>query len=268
MQNKKPMIIVLVLALVCVFLAPFSSITAKAGNDNILQYDNPTTGYKAIIEDNANLLNDSEKEKLLGEMESITAYGNAMFHTINDNSTTADAYASSYFHGKFGTNSGVLFLIDMDNRKVFIFSDGDIYKTVTKTYANIITDNIYTYATKQEYYNCASKVFYQVNALLEGRRIAKPMKYISNILLAIVIALIINYISVRFYASAAKPARREILNSIFVNKEFKNANATFTRETKRYDPIETGSSGGGGSFGGGGGGGGGGSSGGGGGHSF
>ena len=237
------------------------------------EYVNPNTNYKAIIEDTAGLLSDTEKTQLLLEMEKITNYGHAAFHTTDANNSTADSYASGYYHNKFNKESGSLFLIDMDNRKVYIFSDGDIYKTVTKTYANVITDNVYTYASKQDYYTCASKVFEQEYDLLEGRRIAQPMKYISNALLAIVIALLLNYTIVRAYSSSKAPSRKELLDGIFMDKKLNNPKAVFTNETKRYDPVESssgGSSGGGGGFSGGGGGfsGGGGSSGGGGGHSF
>ena len=260
----------LMIVCMCMLIAVLSCKTFAAEADgNTYEYVNSTTNYKAIIEDKANLLDDSEREKLLSEMEKITTYGNAAFHTVDANNSTTDSYAAGYYHNKFNKDSGSLFLIDMDNRQVYIFSDGDIYKIVTKAYANIITDNVYTYASKQDYYTCASKVFSQEFELLEGRKIAQPMKYISNALLAIVIALLLNYIIVRVYAKSKAPSRKELLNGIFVEKKIANANAVFTNQTTRYDPVESssgGSSGGGGGFSGGGGGGG--SSGGGGGHSF
>ena len=200
---------------------------------------------------------------LLAQMEVITEYGNAAFHTVDVNNGTADGYARGYYHNKFDSASGVLFLIDMDNRKVYIFSDGNIYKTVTKSYANVITDNVYQYATNADYYTCASEVFSQVYDLLEGRRIAQPMKYVSNILLAVVFALLINYMMVRGFARAKTPSREEILTGLFVDKKLTDTRAEFVCETRKYDPVSSGSSGSSG-----GGGGGGGSSGGGGGHSF
>lgn len=249
----------------------FVSITVYAsgedsdpGTNDSLEYTNPDTGYRVLIEDKANLLKESDRQELLSEMEKITAYGHAAFHTIDANTGTAESYASGYYHNKFNQDSGVLFLIDMDNRKVYIFSDGAIYKTVTRTYANVITDNVYQYASNADYYTCASKVFSQVYDLLEGRRIAQPMKYVSNVLLAIVLALLINYIIVRLYAKAKAPSRNELLKGIFVDKKLTDTKATFDHETRKYDPVESSS---GGSSGGGGGGGGG-SSGGGGGHSF
>ena len=92
----------------------FEDVSGESTTDEkVYEYVNPTTNYKALIEDNAELLTDSEREKLLSEMEKITTYGNAAFNTINANNSTADSYASGYYHNKFDNASGTLFLIDI-----------------------------------------------------------------------------------------------------------------------------------------------------------
>ena len=48
-----------------------------------------------------------------------------------------------------------------------------------------ITDNTYTYATNKDYYGCASYSFKQINTILSGGKIAEPMRYTSNIFIAI-----------------------------------------------------------------------------------
>ena len=65
-------------------------------------------------------------------MAKLTEYGNIIFKSINTNSTTADSYAKSYYNGRYGRQSGTLFLIDMDNRKIYIFSNGENYNKITK----------------------------------------------------------------------------------------------------------------------------------------
>lgn len=101
-------------------------------------------------------------------------------------------------------------MIDMDNRNIWIHSNGAIYRTITKSYADTITDNVYTYASAQDYYGCASEAYTQMATLLAGRRIAQPMKYISNALLALIIALLINYFVVRAF-----PVQRNRLRTNF-----------------------------------------------------
>ena len=156
-------------------------------------YVNPDTGYQTVIEDDAELLSEEEEAALQELLEEITAYGNVAFKTIDNNYMSTENYARSYYKDMFGTASGTLFLIDMDNRIIWIHSDGAVYKVITTAYANTITDNVYRYASDEEYFVCAQKAFEQMLSLLQGQKIAQPMKYISNGLLAIILALLLNY---------------------------------------------------------------------------
>lgn len=233
-------------------------------NVHALDYTNEETGYKVLIEDDADLLTNEEEQKLLDEMTSLTQFGNIAFHSISTNYTSAQNYAKEYYHKNFSTSSGTLFLIDMDNRKIYIFSDGANYKTITNSKADIITDNIYKYATKEQYYECTSEAIAQINTLLNNGKIAEPMKYLSNGVLALSLAFLINFIFVYFYSKLKTASVDEIIANSNAKLTVENVTATKTGVDRVYSPVEH-SSGGGSS---GGGGGGGGSSGGGGGHSF
>ena len=216
-------------------------------------------GYQVVIDDKADLLTAEEENSLKGQMQLITEYGNVAFCSIDDNSYSADYYAENYFYSLWGYDSGTVFLIDMDNRMIYIYSDGAIYRRITKSYANTITDNVYTYATDGNYYACASKVYEQIYTLLEGGRIAQPMKYISNAFLAMIISFIILYFCVHSFSKAKKPTESQLLEGILLARVMRNPSVKFTHESKTYSPQSSGSSssgGGGGGDGGGGGGGG------------
>lgn len=219
--------------------------------------------YRIVIEDDANLLTEKEEEKLKDKMYSLTKYGHIAFKSISENGTSAPSYARSYYHDTFGTESGTLFLIDMDNRKIYIFSDGKNYKVITDGKADIITDNIYQYASKEEYYNCAYNAFDQIETLLEGNKISEPMRYISNVVVSIVVAFFINFIVVWKSSSIKKSKYNEVLNGCDISFQASNIYGMKTGIHSVYSPVSDSSSSGGSS-----GGGGGGSSGGGGGHSF
>lgn len=222
-------------------------------------YQNPETGYSVIVEDDAELLMDDERTELVGKMQEITAYGNVAFKSIPENSSSTEAFADYYYYANFGTDSGTLFLIDMENRNIWIFSDGAVYEVVTTAYAETVTDNVYRLASDEAYYECAAKAFEQITALLKGQKIAQPMKYISNALLALSIGLLLNF-GVAIYLTKAWRAENEELLST-VNRKFFYTRPTieYLSQTKKFSPR---------SHGGGGSGGGGGSSGGGGGHGF
>ena len=168
MQGRKRFI----LGLLClvVLLAALPGFAAAEGE----------SGFRVVIEDGADLLTEAEEAELRTVMERVLPYGNAAFVSVSENATTTERLAESKFLEFFGDVSGALLIIDMDNRYIQLIADGAVYKVVTKTRCNEITDNIYTYASKGDYFSCASKAFRQVSGLLEGQRIAAPFRYVTN----------------------------------------------------------------------------------------
>lgn len=205
------------------------------------------TNYEVLVEDEADLLTEEQESSLYNEMEKIAEYGNVAFVSIAQNSTSAEYFARRFYMDRFGTESGTVFLIDMYNHMIWIHSDGAIYKVITTSYANTITDNVYRYATREEYYECAKEAFGQIYTLLEGDRIAQPMKYISNALLALILALFINFGVVCYFARLKRPSDAQLFRNMEKHFTYTKPTAVFSHKTKVYDPIESsgGSSGGG-----------------------
>ena len=150
-------------------------------------------------------------------------------------------------------------------REIRIHSDGKVYRTITNAKANTITDNIYRYATREEYYLCAEHAFEEILSVLKGQRIAQPMKYLSNALLALILSVLLNFSWLKARAKKLKPKRAVVLAVSGMAAVAAACKAErFIRQTKVYHSSSSGGGGGGR----GGGGGGGGHSGGGGGHWF
>lgn len=226
---------------------------------------NEESNYKLIIEDDANLLTAEEIQRLQDKMQPLTKYGHIAFKSILNNTTTTASYIRDYYHSQFGTESGTVFLIDMDNRQIYIFSDGTNYNIITNHKAEIITDNIYKYATNKDYYTCAYDAYDQIETLLEGGKILEPMRYISNIVVSIVTAFFTSFLIVLKLTNIKQASADKVLTNCNVDFKVTDIYGSKTGTHRRYAPVSDSSSGGGSS---GGGGGGGGSSGGGGGHSF
>lgn len=230
-------------------------------------------GNDIIIQDDASLLSSGEKERLLENMEKISEYGNVIFKTINNNVTSTSYYAEKFYHQNYSSGtSGIMFLIDMDNREIYIYSDGTIYKIITKSKALVITDNVYSYASRGDYYGCANEAFDEIYSLLSGNKIMEPMRYITNAILSLVIAALIGFLLSITNASIKSTNSSDIVK--LLNKKI-DVVGDFTiiqvGQRRVYSPVSDSSSGGssgGHSSGGGGGFSGGGSSGGGGGHRF
>lgn len=222
---------------------------AASGSDDAV-YTNEQTGYSVFIDDSADLLSKQEEAALCTDMQPITAFGNALFVSVSENPYSAAVYAENYYYSQCPGESGTLFLIDMDNRVIQIYSDGSVYRVVTADYAYTITDNVYRYAGDGSYYQCASKAYGQIYALLQGQKIAQPMKYISNLFLALLLALLVNYFLVRLLSRARKPSRRKLLNHVPIRWNGRNLRKKLISQKKVY--ISSGSGGGGHSSGGGG----------------
>ena len=183
MQGRKRFLAGLLCLFALMMVLPLPALAAEAGEGD----------YRVVIDDEADLLTSAEEAELQTVMEKVLPYGNAAFVSVTYNATSTERLAESKFLEFFGDTSGALLLIDMDNRYIQLIADGAVYKTVNKTRCSEITDNIYTYASRGDYLSCAAKAFEQVARLLEGGKVAAPFRYVTNVFLAVCLALIGNF---------------------------------------------------------------------------
>ncbi len=242
-------------AVLAIFLFASAPVIFTFADDAAEGYYNQETGYCYFVDDQAGLLTEKEKEALLDELFPLTQYGNAGVVTIDyDPQRDSEDYADDYLDYRFGSNvSSTILLIDMDTRNLTVWSLGDNLKKIGRSKGSVITDNIYRYASNEDYYGCCSEGISEIFAVLEGARIAQPMKYLSNAALAILIGLFLNYLLAKFFARNPKAADRELLNSMYAQFRFANPNTVHTNTTREYSPPSSSSGGGGGRSGGGGG---------------
>ena len=229
---------------------------------------NEETGFSYVLDDSADFLTDDQEHSLEKQMYALTAYCNVAFVTTTDhNSYTTEDFAADYFDDVFGPHAnGTIFVIDRCLNEIYLYSDGSAHKIITDSRARSITDNTYTYARDKDYYSCASKTFAQIETLMQGKRIAEPMRYLCSALLAIVVALFLNLFIALWSSRSRKASRKLVLTGVYTQMHINNPQTQFIRQTRTYSPVSSSSSGGSFHSGGGGGHSGGGHSGGGGGH--
>ena len=186
MQNKilkKMQIFVFAIAFV-LLLAPLN---VEASNDNV------------CVVDDANLLTDEEISDLEDYLDSLNSDVNylAVTSDTSDYGKNADARLESYYTSIFaGESDGVAFIIDMYDREIVLAGYGDIDGKISNADALDISDNTYTYASKQEYYNCFYKAFYQADAIINKGFILRPMR----IIVAFLISLLLGYLGTFIFA--------------------------------------------------------------------
>ena len=239
-----------------VFIMLFSSFV-YADSQYTYKTTDPYTGYSLSVLDLANLFDSLDVMAVSREMEPVLKYGNAMCVTYSRNSDTwkklqgkttsekAKILANYYLNG-----NGVLFLIDMDGREIYIYAVGPVYDVITKSYATIIADNTYQYASRRNYGKCASATFEQIAARLQGYRIAEPLRYITSILMALICGIFVNFLIV--YGSRRKRSRKKLKN-MKAHMYIEDTRVRVTSKTKIQSSSGGGSGGrGGGGFSGGG----------------
>ena len=242
----------LTVTLLCALsFASLAGLYARAQGGNTV-YTNPDTHFTVYMDDASDLLTEEEEQKLAEQMKAITAYGNAGFVSCDNTSETTEDYSASRYYSLFGTESGALLVIDMGNRMLYLKNNGKISEIVTNAYSNTITDNIYRYAYNGDFYTCASTAFDQVGTLMEGGKIAQPMRFISAALLSLILGLLLNYLFLMLVTTPNKADAGEIIDAANVDFRLRNPAARHVNTTKVYSPRSSG--GGGGSRGGGGGG--------------
>jgi uncharacterized protein len=159
--------------------------------------EKPAYPGEVYIYDSLGLLSPEENTQLWQIMHRLTEYGNVAFVTTKVTRGTTDYFAMSQYNRLFGTESGILFIIDMGNRNVFIWTDGYIGSYITRGKARVITDNVAEYATRFQYYTCAAKAFEQAEKVITGGYIPQPMVYASNAVLAVIVGLVLNFLLLR-----------------------------------------------------------------------
>ena len=261
MLKRSSLILVSLIVLAFVLsVIPASVINAsynpiEAYDDHEIDKKNPETGYHVVILDGADLLSSSEIKKLAEEMAPITEFGNITLVTTDENDFyDTEEYAAEMLEVLFNEGNSTVVLIDMQERYIWVQSSGSMERVI-KPYYNDITDNCYKYATKEDYYGAASSAMDQIYRLMNGQLIARPMKIICSVFMALLLSLLFNFFYVNHVSKLQNTTSTEMLTGAAKSLRFAQPKVYKTGETRTYSPQSSGSSGGGGGSRGGGGGG-------------
>ena len=93
---------------------------------------------------------------------------------------------------------------------------------------------MYAYAYDGEYYQCAASAFEQVGRLLQGGEIARPMKYINNALLALILAVLINYAIITTQAAKRRSKQERIFGNADYLPTVRGANWIVTKSVRVF----------------------------------
>lgn len=207
------------------------------------------------IYDFAELLTPSEEEELYIEIEKfIEKYKlDMVIVTINENNKGSSTnYADDFYdYNDFGIgqqNNGVLFLIDMDTRTMWISTTGKAIKVYSDSKIDSILDYTYNKISIQDYYGCASEFIVYANKyansfLGTGAKILKVSIFPIIITIIIVIVGLSKHKTVHIQNSAKMYAKSiDGKDGLVLTKNQDKYITSHTSRTRRESSSGSGSS--------------------------
>ncbi len=225
-------------------------------NSQKAKANTPVVDATKKIYDYANLITKDEEEVLYNKVqEFINKYDMDMaIVTINSNPKSSSmAYADDFYDynnfGKGTNKTGLLFLIDMQNRNMWISTTGDAINIYTDSRINTILDYTYDKISNEDYNGCAEqfidKASYFANkGLTGGSKVVTVPKMICNSLIFAGIVTIV-FICIGLATHRKPKKKKEASNYITQPLKLSNKLDTFLDKHVSKVKIETSSSSGG-----------------------
>lgn len=198
---------------------------------NIL--NTPSVNADEKIYDFADLYTDSEETSLYNKVNSyIQSYNmDLVIVTINSNNKSSpQEYADDFYdYNNFGISSnrdGVLFLIDMQNREIYMSTTGTAIEMYNDYRINETLDSVYTYMSDEAYYEGTSNY---INIIRDYASSGFPKNNNSSnsdglppIVTAMIISLVITIIVMVILINKNKLVRKATTAEEYLNKESVN----------------------------------------------
>ena len=195
---------------------------------NIL--NTPSVNADEKIYDFADLYTDSEETSLYNKVNSyIQSYNmDLVIVTINSNNKSSpQEYADDFYdYNNFGISSnrdGVLFLIDMENREIYMSTTGTAIEMYNDYRINEALDSVYTYMSDEAYYEGTSNY---INIIRDYASSGFPKNNNSSnsdglppIVTAMIISLVITIIIMVILINKNKLVRKATTAEEYLNKE-------------------------------------------------
>jgi hypothetical protein len=196
-----------------------------------MRHEKPTQRGSVSIDDKAKLFSAEDVARITEEMNELAEYGNVCVYTYNVYTSSTAIGASNYYNDHFGTESGFLFFIDTFHREVYVETDGYIRDIIPRSKALTITDNVYSLASDGLFAECSALAIRQAVKLMKGERISERMRVISGIFVAVLAALLINFVVLRRMNRKSEVSLGELSLGVKGRARFENGNIAVVGRT-------------------------------------
>ena len=225
-------------------LSVSSDITITDLNRGII-LNTPLVDEHEKIYDFADLFTDSEEESLYSKVKDYISSFNIdmVIVTIDHNNKgSAREYADDFFdYNNFGIGNkhdGILYLIDMDTREVYISTSGKGISMYSSSKVDKLLDRSYNYLKKKDYYGSVTS-FIDYATTINNKSVNFVISFLVSFALATIVVLIFKSKHKGIRLATNADFYLDLANS----KELvKNDKFISTHTTKRPIPRDTGGS--------------------------
>jgi len=188
----------------------------------------PSVDAKEKVYDFADLFDDQEEKDLYDQINKFIKNTNMDLAVVTisyNNKHNAGVYSDDFYdYNNFGRNAskdGILFLIDMSNREIYMTTTGYAINMYDDYRINKSLDQVYKYMTNKNYYQGVSNYISIIsNYAKSGLPSKKDRKSItSTILISFVISTIITIIIIVILIRKNKMAKKKTTAREYLNKE-------------------------------------------------
>lgn len=232
----------------------------KANKSNIMM--TPAVDAKEKVYDFADLFNNTQESELFDKLTNFRKQTNLdiVIVTIDYNNKHNSAKYSDdfYDYNEFGIGddrSGLLFLIDMDIRNIYVTTTGKAINIYTDQRINNILDNVFSYFGNQEYYVGTNKFvdlalnYAKINVDDDSKYVinsdSELVKDRSGLVNVFFVSVIITIIAIVIMANLNNNVSKANSSKSFLNKDtlvVKKINEVFLGSTVSKVRIDNGSS--------------------------
>lgn len=200
------------------------------------QYKNTETEYEAFIQDDMDLLTEENEKELLKTMEKITEFGGVAFVSISEEEKNSWEYARKSYLELFCGENGVVFLINMYDKSIYIYCGGGLSYSLTNSKITEISKKVSYYISHENYVLACKKAYSEMLTILERDEVTTVRKYVSNGVLALILGFFVTFIAVKITSYTKKADDSQRLEYINHQYQMDNAMAMFSHTSRKYSP--------------------------------
>lgn len=211
------------------YLVPSDVIVTESVRNNIL--NTPAVNASEKIYDFAEVLSADEEKQLYKKIDKFVKQSNMDLVIItikNNNKSDSGQYAHDFYNYNDFGNDGVLLLIDLDRKGVYMVKEGAAYDLFPNERMKPILKNVYKNVVESNYYNACNGFITSVSDFIyigldddvfiddEGNVVKNKL---TNILIAGSVACVITLIIIMFMINASKNKRIIVTPKNYLNEQ-------------------------------------------------